>query len=448
MPYKGLSALALAGALALATVFPARADDTGGSLFLDQEFIDAAKAYTRPLRPALAPHTAVHFVLVSDPTINAFTTAENVIFVNSGLVQATTAAAQLQGVLAHELGHVAAHHIFQSYQSGKAAAIGALAGMAVGIGTALAGAPQAGQAIAMGSQAGAIQSMLAHTRTQEEEADRHAVNALHAAGYSAQGMVDMFNTLRTQSQLSYDAPPPWLVTHPLPPERLANLRQILAGEKPGLKNLGDTTPVNYERLKAKVFALTHTSGATLRTYPGTTEVARYAQALAAMQRGDSQTATALLQPLLAAHPKDAYYQELMGQIALNHGDLAQAHAIFAKLVAQEPAALLFHYELAQTLQAQAQYAAAATQYEWINQTWPEWSEPWQGLGICYGNLGRIAESHLAMAESHWAAGDTKATKDSLTLARHYIKQLKKGSAEATRASQWAETLQNRITAAQ
>jgi predicted Zn-dependent protease len=416
---------------------PARADQ----LLLDAEFSDAATKLTAPLRADLAPGTQVHFVIVANPDINAFVTGENVVYVHSGLIQAAGSASALQGVLAHELGHVAAHHLLQRYAQQKQAAIGAMAGAVLGLGAVAAGAGQAGMAVALGSQAGAIQSLLAHTRTQEAEADRRAINALHNAGLSANGMVEMFTKLRTESQLSYDAPPPWLVTHPLPPERLSNLQQVVKAESPGLKTalLKDSTAVNFTRLQAKVFALTATPGSVLRKYPGNSDVERYARAIAYMRQGRHDFSLSALAPLLKKNPDDAYYQEVVAQMAVDKGDLGTARTIFAKLTAAHPGNLLFHAQYAEVLRNQNDFPAALTEYEKVTRAWPEWSEPWQGLGLTYGNLGKLAESHLAMSESNLAAGNVPAAKQSLAVAQQYL-----AKAPSVLTQNWASTLQNRI----
>lgn len=427
--WKGLAAAVIA---ALPTLSHAQ------SVMLDEELTHASNQLTAPLRPSLAPQTSVHFALVDDPAINAFVTGENVVYLHSGLILTAQSAAELQGVLAHELGHIAGHHLLQQYGNARQATIGALAGAVLGIGAAVAGAPQAATAIAMGSQAGAIQSMLAHTRTQESEADRHAINALHAAGLSAHGMVDMFAKLRTDSQLSYDAPPQWLVTHPLPPERLANLEQVVSTESPNLKT---TTTVNYPRLQAKIMALTATPGAVLRKYNGADDVSRYARAIAYLRQGKLDFAASNLAPLLKSHPQDAFYQEVSGQIAVQQGNLGAANTIFTKLTAAQPNALLFRYQLAEVLRNQNDFTGALSQYQNITRQWPEWSEPWQGLGLTLGALGRITESHLAMAESSLAAGDLPGTRQRLALARTYLKQT-----PSPQAQQWADTLQNRLDA--
>src|SRR5438094_111677 len=66
----------------------------------------------RPLAKAagLSP-SAIKVVLLQESEINAFTAGGQTIYVNSGLIQAADNANQVQGVLAHELGHVADGHV-------------------------------------------------------------------------------------------------------------------------------------------------------------------------------------------------------------------------------------------------------------------------------------------------------------------------------------------------
>jgi predicted Zn-dependent protease len=411
------------------------------NLVLDEEFNQLSHQLVAPLRASLLPGIPVNFVLVADPAINAFVTADNLIYMHSGLVLQAKSASEIQGVLAHELGHLAAGHLQQRPEQGKAALIPMLAGAVLGVGAAAAGAPQAAVALALGGQAAGIQTMLGYSRVQESEADQRALQALHAAGLSGEGMADMFSTLRTQSQLSYDTPPAWLLTHPLSSERLARLTASVKEEKSAkqqeLKVFNSNFP--FARLQAKVAALTLTPSAVLRRYPGADANARYAQALALLRQGQLTRASRLLDTLLAEAPADPFYLELQGQIATQQGDLATAAAAYRKAVQQVPEALLIRYQLAEVLRAQGEDKAAMAHFRAITRSWPIWSEPWEGLGRTLGKLGALAQSHLAFAEAALSNGDKLAAKQSLALAESYLK--KTTDSEGQR---WAESLTERV----
>src|SRR5690606_13535044 len=62
------------------------------------------------------PRGSVDVVLIQDPSINAFVAGGQRIYVHSGLINAADSANEVQGVLAHELGHITGGHIISIYQ--------------------------------------------------------------------------------------------------------------------------------------------------------------------------------------------------------------------------------------------------------------------------------------------------------------------------------------------
>jgi predicted Zn-dependent protease len=251
-------------------------------------------------------------------------------------------------------------------------------------------------------------------------------------------MVGMFNTLRTQGQLTYTSPPPWLVTHPLPAERLARLQNTLA-EETGLASNTASLEAQWPRIQAKVAALTLSPAATLRRYNGADATARYARALAQLRLGKLDETAALLAPLLQQSPRDAYYLELQGQLASQRADLAGATAAFKAALQQVPNGLLLRYQLAEMLRAQGHYAASDAQYREITRNWPIWAEPWEGLGRSLGQQKDLTGSHLAFAEAALADGDIERAKQSFALAENYLK-----TTPNPENSSWLDTLKERL----
>src|SRR4029079_282751 len=100
----------LAVMLSMAAVRPAYAQrDQGPSLLRDTETEQLFKDMARPLVVAagLDPNS-VNVVLLNDPEVNAFVATGQTVYVQSGLLEITDNVNQLQGVVAHELGHVVA----------------------------------------------------------------------------------------------------------------------------------------------------------------------------------------------------------------------------------------------------------------------------------------------------------------------------------------------------
>lgn len=402
-------------------------------LVLDAEFSAYCHALTRPLHPNL-PHTdTASFVLVADDDINAFVTPEHVVHVNSGLFLKATGNNDIQGVLAHELGHVASQHLLRVHDNLRTATLTGIAGALVGVGAAVAGAPQVAAAAMTTGQAGAIAQMLRFSRTQEQEADQRAIAALHAAGFSAQGMVNTFDKLRVEGQLAYGSLPPYLLTHPLPQNRIQSLQRAVAGEQ-GVATTSSAQP-DFERIAAKVYALSHSPATTLRKYADSSPASRYAQALARLGQGQLDAASTLVSGLLAEAPADPFYQETAATIALQRGKLDDAVAGFARIVKVHPDLLLIRYQLANTLLADEKPAEALPHFRTLTQQWRVWAEPWRGLGLSYGKTGQLALSHLAMAQAALYSADTADARQQLELAKTYLAKTPDAEAQG-----WADDM--------
>src|SRR3954469_1340573 len=109
--------------LAIAAVRPAYAQENEGpSVLRDTETERLFKDMSRPLvLPAGLDPNSVNVVLLNDPEINAFVARGQTVYVQSGLLEATDNLNQLQGVVAHELGHVVAGEAIRSGEGAKRA---------------------------------------------------------------------------------------------------------------------------------------------------------------------------------------------------------------------------------------------------------------------------------------------------------------------------------------
>src|SRR5690606_29387834 len=221
-----LAVLALLGIVAQ----PAAAQ----SILRDAETEALLKDMVDPLVEAAGlPRGAVDVVLVHDPSINAFVAGGQRIYVHSGLINAADSANEVQGVLAHELGHITGGHVISIYEgAGKATKIQPLS-MLAAVGPMLAGAGDAGMAaMALGQQA-AMGSFLAFSRTQESSADAAAVQFLKCAGISGRGAVAFFRKLQNlefRHGYSQSDEAGFARTHPLTGDRISRLEADLKSD--------------------------------------------------------------------------------------------------------------------------------------------------------------------------------------------------------------------------
>ncbi|BAO85507.1 MULTISPECIES: M48 family metalloprotease [Caballeronia] len=160
---------------------------------------------------------------VRDAQINAFSMPGGFIGVNTGLIAATQTESELASVVGHEMGHVLQRHIARMLGTQEKSSYAALAGMLAGLlAGLLAHSGDLGMGIAMGGQAFAVDNQLRFSRAAEHEADRVGFQMLTAAGYDPYAMTTFFERL-DRSTMGDNGVPPYVRTHPLTTERIADM---------------------------------------------------------------------------------------------------------------------------------------------------------------------------------------------------------------------------------
>jgi len=153
------------------------------------------------------------FEVVNQKEINAFALPGGPMFLHRGMMEAAKSEAEMAGVMAHEIAHVALRHGTAQATKAQGFQIGAVAGQILG---AIVGGA-AGSIIAQGSQFGLGAYFLKYGREYEREADLLGAQILARAGYDPRRMADMFRTIEQQSKGS--GGPEWLSSHPHPANR-------------------------------------------------------------------------------------------------------------------------------------------------------------------------------------------------------------------------------------
>jgi predicted Zn-dependent protease len=315
--------LMLALLLAMAAWQPAAAQqDSGPSILRDSETELLFKDISRPLVEAagLDPNS-VQVVLIGDPEINAFVATGQTVYIQSGLIQATDNVNQLQGVIAHELGHVAAGDAIRSAEGAKEATGLSLATLVLGAIAIAAGAGDAAMGLLMAGQQAAMGKFMAFTRGQEATADASAVKFLHKAGISGKGMLDFFAKLQNEEyRLAIYAKDSYGRDHPLNSERIRALSQAFHSDPAWNKPVDPQLEARFERVKAKLWGFINPKQAVIK-YPESDQSvpAHYARAYAYHLGGYPDKALSEADALLATNPHDPFFLELKGQILLESG---------------------------------------------------------------------------------------------------------------------------------
>jgi predicted Zn-dependent protease len=194
---KSWTATLKLAAIALFCVAFSAVQANAQSLLRDTEIEETLREFTDPILRAggLTP-SSVDIYLVNDPSLNAFVTRGQNIFLHSGLILAADNPNQLKGVIAHEAGHITGGHIVRSDYGNRSAYGAMLIAAGIGLAAILAGEGQAGALVLGGSQQFGVLEALSYSRVNESAADQYAFDYMDRTGQSAQGLIDFFEKFR------------------------------------------------------------------------------------------------------------------------------------------------------------------------------------------------------------------------------------------------------------
>ncbi len=397
-------------ALTALAVQPAAAQ----SMLRDTETEAFFQELAAPLvKAADMPERSVEIALIGDRSINAFVAGGQIIYVHAGLIQEADTAAEVQGVLAHELGHITGGHIIRQGEGAQAATNISLLSLLAGLGAVLAGAGDAGMAAVMMGQRAAIGKFLAYSRGEEGSADAAGANFLAKAGISGRGSLGFFEKLsglESMYAVSRDAEMEYVRSHPLTSDRISTLRDTYQRDPAWTKPDDPALQARFERIQAKLKGYLDEPAQTLRSYPpsDTGVPARYARAYAYHKQAEVGKALAETRALIATAPNDPYFLELEGQILLESGRPEEALATLRKATtltnAQPLIATLYGHALIATedpknYEEAERVLRAAVSRDRYNPF------AWRQLGTVYAARGDMPRANLASAEQQVMSGN-------------------------------------------
>ncbi|WP_033074249.1 M48 family metalloprotease [Sphingopyxis sp. MWB1] len=350
--------------------------------------------------------------LLGDPSINAFVAGSQDVYVFSGLIETADSAEEVQGVLAHELGHIMGGHAIRVNDGAKTASNISLLSLLLGAAAIAAGGGEAGMGIMMAGQQAALGKFLAFTRVQESTADAAGVQYLSTAGISGRGSLAFFKKLQNlefRYGIKQDDDQAYGRTHPMSGDRIQALRDDYMVDPAWDKPADPDIERRFQRVKAKLSGFVSEPERTLRKYPAsdTSIPARYARAYAWHKSAYPAKALAEVEGLLAIDSQDPYFLELEGQILLESGRPAEAIPPLRKAVANSRSQPLISALLGHALIATedpANFAEAEKVLKTAVALDNQNPFAWYQLGIVYANKGDQARAALASAERYQLQG--------------------------------------------
>ena len=400
--------------LALLLAFAAARPAAAQSVLRDSETELLFRDISRPLIQAAGLDPAnVKIVLLNDLEINAFVAGGQIVYIHSALLTAADNVNQVQGVIAHELGHVAGGHILRMNEgAGNATKISILS-LVLAAAAVAAGAPaDAGMGIMMAGQRAAMGDFMAFTRAQESSADLAGAAYLSKAGISGKGSLEFFKKLQNQEyRLAIYAKDSYDRTHPLSQERVQSLAEIYQKDPAWNRPSDPALEARFERVKAKLQGYIDPKKATT-LYPESDQSvpAHYARAYAYHLGAYPDKALSEADALLKTAPQDPFFLELKGQILLESGQPKTAIPILREAVKNAPDQPMIAVMLGHALIASEDgknFAEAKQVLKTAVNRDNDNPFAWLQLGIVYDHEGDQARAALATAERNNLQGNAK-----------------------------------------
>ena len=410
------------------------------SLYRDPDYLDDAPLHAyvmqiwQPLVQAalqrgdlseeLYQRFAWQVLLGRDRSINAFALPGGYLGVHTGLIGAVAHRDELATVLAHELSHVTQRHIARMFAEEKKNIPLLIGGLVLGA-LAASSSPDAAQALIIGGQAAAVQNQLSFSRDMEREADRVGYGLMGPAGFAPQGFVSMFEKLQQANRLNDNGSWPYLRSHPLTTERMADMhsRTPMGGAA-----AASVATLEHAMVAARARVLSNPGVDTLRQWvaepqssgfaalpPARRAAVLYAAALGSSQLRDAgcarATATRLHEVVRGDPAAERLVRLLSADIEMAAGDAAAALGALANLPGDTA---VRRPELVLRAQALLRVGRPA-EVTGALQTWvaghPEDATVWQLLASNWQAQGQPLRAVRAEAEARAAHYDYAAAVD-------------------------------------
>ncbi len=283
--------------------------------------------------------------------------------------------------------------------------------------------------IATGGGEVAQRTLLNYQRGEEMAADRSAINYLNATGQSGKGMLKTFQRFQSALSLSGAQIDPYRISHPMPQDRIANLKTLIEKSPFYGKTDPEALQQRHDMMRVKIAAYMQGQAAVsrlIRKKPDSLS-SRYGEALSAYLFGNPSSAMARTEALVKAQPRNPYFQELRGDILMKINKPKEAAAAYGRAVSLDPAKSgLLMVSQGQALMAVGTPAALKEAVAQINNGLERDRENAAGyryLAQAYGELGDIPRAELATAEGHYYSG---AYQDAKIFAARAQRKFKRG----------------------
>ena len=407
----------------------------GDYLVRDTEIEEILRREVTPLFQAAGIDSkSIQIVLVASKDPNA-SAGPGVMMVTTSLILQADNPNQLQGVMAHEVGHLAGGHSFRSGEEMRAGLVPMILTMGLGVLAAIAGAGDAAAGLISSAPMFGALGTFGYGREQESRADQAGATLMEKAGLSGRGLAEFMDKYRYQEVFSQMRRYRYFIDHPIFSDRIEALENRVKSLPHYYVKDTPEAVSELEITKAKLDGFINPAVSMSKydekdmSYP-----ARYARAIAYYQMKEPEKALKRVDALLAEQPNNPYLWELKGQIMFEFGQVEAAEVPQRRSVELKPDAPLLRINLGQTLiaigtrpkteEGIAELKKALTQEE-------DNASAWRILAEGYDKHGDEGLARLATAEYDYNIGNMKLAREFAIRARE---RLSKDSPEWRRAT--------------
>ena len=351
--------------------------------------------------------------LVNNHEYNAFVTGSNKIYINTGLIKKSNSLSEIQGVLAHEIGHlVLNHHNSRSINNKNLSNYAKFASIA-GIALSASGKLDVNSAIGIiaGSEDLATKSSLQFSRIQEQHADKYALDIMLKKKISFDGLERLLMNLSNEEVLSKNSLSSYYRSHPFTKQRLEQLKRY----KSKIKYIPNETQnvlinnnkISLEYIKNKIKSYDSDPEKILKNKDNKNSfLFNYSRVIASYKIGKYNLAHEYLKTLKNKYKDYPYFFELSGDIHYKDGNFEKAISEYNKAINAinekfSPSNDLIKFSLVKSYiqtNNKKNLNESITILEQLLQNNPKWSYLWRLLAKSSNKINRKGISYIALAE--------------------------------------------------
>src|SRR5437763_11438995 len=184
--------------------------------------------------------------VVDSDDINAFALPGGFFYVNSGLILAADEEAELAGVMAHEIAHVAARHATRQMTRGNMVNLASIPLIFVGGGL--------GYAVRSAAGIGLPLTFLTFSRGFESQADYLGLQYMYKTGYDPNAFISFFEKIQAKEKKRPGTLAKAFSTHPQTPDRISRSQEEISQIMPARPQYLVTTS-EFDDVKARLAAI-------------------------------------------------------------------------------------------------------------------------------------------------------------------------------------------------